>query len=211
MYHKTKGIVLRARTGKEADLEVTLYTEEKGRLPARLTSARKGGARLAPLAELFSEAEYHLHMRPGASGATVIGGLPVRSFLGGGFDLDHFRIMARICELVDLLTPAQSPNPLKYQLLSEALDHASRFPHPLLSLSFAVKLLHLAGFGLEPKVSSSFWEKMEECSWEDLPAMDVAPEVLASGDEEIVRHVQDLSQRVLKTRLFEKKMEKCYF
>lgn len=159
MIHNLRGIVLWTRRGREADKIVGLYTDTLGRVTARATSASRAAARFASLTEPFVESELALYTAPGHAWAKIVGGRIARSYPALRTDLERSTAASWVCELMHRLTPEEQASPDKYALLVEtlsALEEAPRFG--VLRLAFAVRLLDLAGFGLDHREA---WQDLE--------------------------------------------------
>src|SRR5262249_41201011 len=133
-----------------ADKIVGLFTNTHGRLTARATSAARSDAKFAALTEPFVECEAAVYLRPGEVWGKLVGGQLHRSFPNLRTDLTRSTVAAWVCELVHRMTPEEQPSPDKFDLLVETLEALETATHvPLIRLAFAVRLLRLAGFGLD--------------------------------------------------------------
>ena len=149
MTHNLRAVVLWSRRSRDADKIVGFFTREMGRLTARATSAARATAKFAALTEPFVESDIAFYLKPGQVWGKLVGGRMLRSFPGLRTDLERSTAASWVCEVVHRLTPEEQPSPDKFELLMEtleAIETAKQFS--VVRLAFAVRFLHLAGFGL---------------------------------------------------------------
>lgn len=159
MIHNLRAIVIGSRRGREADKIINFFTQEKGRLTARATSAARSTAKLVALTEPFVESDVAVYLRPGREWGRLVGGRMVRSFPALRTQIDRGTAAAWVCEILYRLTPEEQPSPEKYNLLAEALAALETAAYyTLVRLAFAVRFLSLAGFGLDNRTA---WQALE--------------------------------------------------
>lgn len=150
MIDNLRAIVLWSRRSREADKIIGLYSDRRGRVTARATSAARSTAKFAALTEPFVECEIALYLKPGQAWGKIVGGRLLSSHprLRGG--LERSTAAAWVCEIVHRLTPEEQPSPEKFELLRAALGAIEAAPRfRVLRLGFAVRFLSMAGFGLD--------------------------------------------------------------
>lgn len=145
----TAGVVLVRRRWRETDRLATLYTERLGKVAARFPGVDKPAGKLKAFSEPLVHAEFRLYGRVGRDMVTVTGGRLIDTHPGLREDLDSTVRGLRMCELLNRLTPERSANPEKYRLLVEALTLLEHRVSPWTEVSFGLRLLEAAGFGLE--------------------------------------------------------------
>lgn len=173
MTHNVRAIVLWSRRSREADKIVGLFTDGLGRITARATSAARPTAKFAALTEPFVECEASIYLLPGQGWGKLVGGQILRSFPRLRTDIERSTAAAWICEIVARMTADVHPSPETFALLSEALEateEATSFS--VLRLAFAVRFLHLAGFGLENRDA---WQELRSIDPERAQALMDAP------------------------------------
>ncbi len=160
MIYNLRAIVLWSRRSREADKIIRLFTQEKGRLTARATSAARATAKFAALTEPFVESDIALYLKPGQAWGKLVGGRLARSFPALRTQVDRSTAAAWVCEILDRLTAEEQPGPEKYNLLAETLSALETAKHfSVVRLAFAVRFLSLAGFGLDHR---SAWLELQQ-------------------------------------------------
>ena len=142
------GVVLSRRHHGEADRLCSIYTEGFGRLSVRFVGVNKPGRKLKALSEPLVWGEYRLYLSPKSEWAKAVGGKLIGCYPGIREDLRRTVDALSVCELVSSITAERSPNPQKYELITEALRLLDEGPRPWLTAVFGLRLLDLAGFGL---------------------------------------------------------------
>ncbi len=143
---QTEGLVTGSRSYSEADKLLTLFTLEKGKVPAIARGACKTKSKLAASVQLFTRGDYQLHM--GKSLATVTQGEIKTSFYSLRYDLTNYAYGQYFCELVNRLLEEKEPFPEVYQLLLivfEVLKNGE-LDMELLARSFELKMLSILGY-----------------------------------------------------------------
>lgn len=180
MLFNTPAVVLHRRDLGEADRLVNLYTEERGRVSARFIGVRRTGARLKAFAEPFVHADYRLHLRKDAASAKMTGGKLLATFPSLRTDL---RKNVRACHLSEMtirLTPVLDPEPRIYSLLVDAFGAIDEHDSPWIDSAFGIRLIRLAGFGLEEApdelaADRFLWEHLHESPLAELRGVPVDP------------------------------------
>ena len=146
--YKTQGVVLKQMPLGEADRILTFLTPDTGKLRAvargvRRTKSRMGG-HLEPLTQVS------LSVALGRGLDTVSEAETIHSFRGLKEDLKSVSRAVYLAELVDGFSVEQSPNPVMYRLLLEALGRLRDAESPsALVRYFEVQILKISGFGPE--------------------------------------------------------------
>lgn len=166
------GIILLRQEFREADRIVSLYTREHGRLNVRLPGVSRSTGKLKALSEPFACADYRIYIRRGGTIGTVTGGKMLHVFPQIRRDLKRLALAFHYCELVYRLTPLHQPSEGKFDLLLTALQALEKHPvTPAMQAAFTLRLMTLAGFGLDHpvlKISKEFWTQMHQAPFEQL-------------------------------------------
>jgi DNA repair protein RecO (recombination protein O) len=160
-----RGIVLSRRASGEYDRMATLYTETLGKLPVRFVGVSRPKGKLKALSEPAVWAEYRLHLSPRTDLAKCVGGQLTATFPGLRHDLPRLTAALFCCELLERLTPERAPDAAKYRLACATLAALEESPSRWLTLSFGLRLLDLAGFGLReraPAAAARVWTALHE-------------------------------------------------
>lgn len=176
------GIVLLRQNFRESDRIVSLYTRSHGRLNARLPGVSRAAGKLKAVSEPFAWADYRIYVRRGGTIGTITGGKMQHVFPHIRQDLKRLALAFHFCELVYRFTPLHQPSEQKFELLRTSLLAVEKGPlTPAFQAAFTLRLMMLAGFGLDHpvlKISPLFWQKMHEAPLETLNFS--APEDLLS-------------------------------
>ena len=176
------GIILLRQNFRETDRIVSLYTKEHGRLNARLPGVSRTTGKLKALSEPFACADYRFYVRRGGTIGTITGGKMQCVFPKIRSDLKRLTRAFHFCELIYRLTPLHQPSEGKFNLLYNSLQALEQGPvTPAFQAAFTLRLMMLAGFGLDHpvlKISPQFWQKMHEAPLTELAFID--PEDLLS-------------------------------
>ncbi len=166
MIFTDSGIILFRQEFREADRMVSLYTREHGRLNARLPGVLRAAGKLKAVSEPFACADYRFYVRRGGTVATITGGKINSIFPHIRQDLKRTTLAMHFCELIQRLTPLHQPSEAKYELLLAALTELELGEiNSAFAAAFTLRLMTLAGFGLEKpvlKISAEFWRRMHE-------------------------------------------------
>lgn len=166
MIFTTPGIILFRQEFREADRIVSLYTKSHGRINVRFPGVMRAAGKLKALSEPFSCADYRIYVRRGGTIGTVTGGKLNNIFPSIRKDLKRMAIALHFCELMQRLTPLHQPSEEKFDLLLSALTELEYGElNPSFQAAFTLRLMALAGFGLDRpvlKISEEFWRRMHE-------------------------------------------------
>jgi len=160
-----QGIVIGRRTVGEYDRLVTLFTEDLGKIPVRFIGVSRPAGKLKALSEPLEWGEYRLHLSPRSDVAKCVGGRIVATFPGIRGELARITAGLYCAELLDRLTPDHLPSPEKFRLLASTLAALEEAPCRWISLSFGLRLMELAGFGLReraPRTCGAVWTALHE-------------------------------------------------
>ena len=182
MIFTDNGIILLRQDFRESDRIVSLYTREHGRLNVRVPSVMRQTGKLKALIEPFVCAEYRIYVRRGGVMGTLTGGKISSVFPAIRTDLKRLTLALHFCELILRMTPLHQPSEGKFDFLHQALTELEiGGPNPAFQAAFTLRLMMLAGFGLDHpvlQISSDFWQKMHEEKFSNLVFSD--PEDLLS-------------------------------
>lgn len=166
MIFTDSGIILFRQDFREADRIVSLYTREHGRINARLPGVMRPAGKLKALSEPFAFGDYRIYVRRGGVIGTVTGGKINNIFPNIRHNLKRTALAMHFCELVQRLTPLHQPSEGKFELLCKALTELEYGEvNPAFQAAFTLRLMALAGFGLDRpvlKISPEFWRRIHE-------------------------------------------------
>lgn len=166
------GIILYRQAFKESDRIVSLYTFRHGRINVRIPGVARSTGKLKALSEPLTCADYRIYVRRGGVVGTVTGGKVNTVFSSIRTDLHRSLLALHCCELLMRLTPLHQPSEAKFTLLHTALTALNQGPvYPAFQAAFTLRLMMLAGFGLDHPVlhiSPEFWQKMHEADFTQL-------------------------------------------
>ena len=172
MIFTDSGIILLRQDFREADRVVSVYTREHGRMNARLPGVSRPLGKMKALCEPFTCADYRIYVRRGGVMGTITGGKIHTVFPNIRGDLKRLQLALHFCELLMRLTPLHQPSPEKFELLYTALQSLeSTGVHSAFAAAFTLRLMTLAGFGLDHpvlKIPAEFWEKMHRADFSSL-------------------------------------------
>jgi len=138
------GSVLRIRDFAEADLIVTLFTEQRGKRTAIAKGARRIDSRLGGVFDLLNRVEVILYPRPRLD--LVSQGALLEGFPRLKRDLSAVSAALSVGRLLERLLALHQPEPRVYALFNRFLDLLEHgYPPDRLSLSAVLKLLSLLG------------------------------------------------------------------
>ena len=159
--YRTEAIVLRQHPLGEADLLLTLFTPQEGKLRAVAKGVRRLTSKLAGHLEPLTRVELSLSVGQGLD--VVSQAQMVEGFASVKGDLARTSRALYLAELVDGFAVERSGNPALYGLLLEALALLGQEVEagPLLR-SFEVRLLDLSGFRPELQVCVECRQPPEE-------------------------------------------------
>ncbi len=143
----TSGLVLRTYDFSEADRVIVLFTRERGKVRGIAKGVRRSRSRLAACLGWLSLSELQLYGKETRELMLVTQGQLENAFPGLKTDLTALGQAARICELVDGLTPERQPLPGIFNLLMAALGLLETGVRPSLAGTwFEVGLLNQLGY-----------------------------------------------------------------
>lgn len=188
-------IVLCRQPLREADRIISVYTREHGRLNARVPGVCRAGGKLKALSEPLCWTEGRFYVKRGGIVATLTGGKVQRVFPRLRSDLQRTRLALHACELYLRLTPLHQPSAAKFDLLTTALTELEYGePTPAFSAAFTLRLMRLAGFGLERpvlQIPPLFWQRMHEDQFSDLVFEDPQDLLCLAKCNSVVRRFLD--------------------
>ena len=159
------GVVLARRSAGEYDRLATVFTEGFGKMTVRFVGVARPASKLKALAEPAVWGEYRLYVSPRSEHAKCVGGRIVTTFPSLRGDLPRITASLYCCELLDKLTAENAPSPEKFRLLVNVLAALENAPSRWLTLSFGLRLLDYAGFGLReraPAASAGVWSALHD-------------------------------------------------
>lgn len=196
MYHTLHGLVLRTETLAEADKRVTLYTRQWGKISAVMPGAKKIRAKLSSAAEPVMESEFMVYAKSSSSRAKVTGAKIINNFHELKKRWRSFCIAQQCCEIAEALTPYNSENEQKYDLILRTWELLGHAQHPRrIMLAFILRFLRLSGY--------SFVEYLKkEVSF------------IAVQDKEIIRQIailpgEEIDRGLIISDETEKNIERC--
>lgn len=146
---KLRALVLASRPAGEADKLLTLYSDALGKIRARAVSAGRTTAKLLGATEPFVESELMVFLRPESPWGKITGGRVLRCHPALYATWVATAEASYLCEVLDRLVPDRQASPIKFELLRQALAQVAAGPHPAVRWAFVLRLLELAGFGLQ--------------------------------------------------------------
>ena len=165
-------VVLYRQPFRESDRIVSVYTRTHGRLNARLPGVARSTGKLKALGEPLTLADLRFYVKRGGVLATVTGGKIHRVFPAVRTDLQRMQLALHCCELLLRLTPLHQPSQAKFELITTALTELEYGqPTPAFASAFTLRLMTLAGFGLDRpvlQIPPAFWQRMHEDRFSDL-------------------------------------------
>lgn len=166
------GIILLRQPFRESDRIASLYTREHGRINVRVPGVKRPTGKLKALSEPFVCADVRIYVRRGGVMGTLTGGKIKDVFPSIRTDLKRTQLALHFCELLFRMTPLHQPSPGKFELLYQALSELEYDePLPAFQAAFTLRLMTLAGFGLDHpvlKISPQFWQRMHEDKFSSL-------------------------------------------
>jgi DNA repair protein RecO (recombination protein O) len=169
------GVVLARRPIGEYDRLATIFTEGMGKMTVRFVGVARPASKLKALAEPAVWSEYRLHVSPRSEHAKCVGGRLVTTFPTLRDDLPRITASLYCCEMMDKMTAAHVPSQEKFRLLVTTLSALEDASSRWITLSFGLRLLDYAGFGLReraPEAAAHVWAALhdrEPAELADLP------------------------------------------
>ncbi len=166
MIFNDNAIILLRQNFREQDRIVSMYTQVHGRLNARVPGVSRPSGKLKALCEPLSFSSLRIYVKRGGVIGTVTGGKSEHVFPHVRADLKRTLLALHVCELMLRLTPLHQPSPEKFELLLSALTELEYGePSAAFRAAFTLRLMRLAGFGLDKPVlhiPAEFWQRMHE-------------------------------------------------
>ncbi len=160
------GIILLRQPFRESDRVVSIYTREHGRINARCPGVSRTTGKLKALCEPLTLADLRIYVKRGGVMGTITGGKAHCVFPTIHTDLQRTTLALHCCELMLRLTPLHQVSEPKFELLARALMALENNPPtPAFAAAFTLRLMMLAGFGLDHpvlQISPQFWQRMHE-------------------------------------------------
>ncbi|MBR2082523.1 MAG: DNA repair protein RecO [Elusimicrobiaceae bacterium] len=182
MIFTDSGVILYRQAFRESDRIVSIYTREHGRLNARLPGVSRQAGKLKALCEPLTWAEFRFYVKRGGVLSTITGGKIQSVFPAVHHHLKRTTLALHCCELLMRLTPLHQVSEDKFELLVTALTELEYGePTPAFTAAFTLRLMMLAGFGLDHpvlQISPQFWQRMHEDKFSSL-AFDDPQDLLA--------------------------------
>lgn len=151
--YTTDAIVLRARPLGEADLLLTLFTQEEGKVGAVARGARRGRSRLLAATQPFTESRLMVWRGRGLDSLSQAE--PLQVFRGLQQDLGRLAAATYAAELLDHFVGEREPNAGLYTMLQETLTYLAHAEGQAALLKgvnvFEFRLMRILGY--EPEVS----------------------------------------------------------
>ncbi len=150
---ETNVVVLRRVDYGEADLILTLFGHDVGKISALARAARKSRRRFGGALLSFTVSLAQLRRRPKADLWTLTSAIPVESFPDLGYDVAALAHASYGTELCRELVATEVPEPDIFDLLVELFRCVSKKgPVPTVLRGFELSLLR--AIGLEPRLDS---------------------------------------------------------
>lgn len=143
--YQTEAIVLRARDYGEADLILTLFTRDQGRLFAIAKGARKPNSKLRGGVQPLMHAHFQLYAGRGAM-STVTQSESLEAFRSLRDDLERLTYAVHMCELLDKMLPEQESHPDVFALTLTAMHFLIQTDPDLVVRFFELRLAALMGY-----------------------------------------------------------------
>lgn len=162
MYFKTEGLVLRETEYKDADKLLTVLTKDRGRLTLRARGVRSRSSRLKSGCQLLAYTEFTVF--ESRSQMLVEEAVPIALFLPLRGDIEQLSLASYFCQVTEVLSQEDSPDP---ELLSLCLN-------ALYALSELKKSQELvkAAFELRAACQAGYLPMVEGCAVCGSPAPD---------------------------------------
>ncbi len=219
MYHHIKGLVLKSRISAEADQLITMYSYEWGKISCIVPGAKKIKAKLGWAAEPIRETEFYVYVRNGSLRPKVTGAKSLNHYPKLFSDWKRFSIAQYCAEIVDVLTPFNSENVKKYELLSRTWELLETAKYPWrISSAFVLRFLNLSGYsfveylkrneGLVSKSERAHISRLATASGNDVDALlDLESEIEYNVSRAIEGYLNTHLPRKLNSREFYRKID----
>lgn len=143
-FYKAEGIVIRTKSFGEADLIVTLFSKNYGKLHLVANGARKVKSKKRGSVQLFTYSKYLIH--EGRQLDTITQGEIIESFSHLAEDLDLLMLGSYCCELIDNFLPDKEPSIELFYLLLDSLLLLPFVDREVLLRAFELKAINLNGY-----------------------------------------------------------------
>jgi len=155
-YHKTQGIVLKTRKYSESSKLLTIYTRELGRINALAKGARKIKSRFGSSLEVFTESKFLFYKQPSA-GLYVVSQSQILAPHKALYSFqDKFAAASVMADFLYTHTIQAEAHEELYRFFRASLKELELTEAPQnVLLSFMLKFLTVAGYGLQLKTCSS--------------------------------------------------------
>ncbi len=195
MIFTDSSLVLYRQAFRESDRLVSIYTRSHGRLNARLPGVARSNGKLKALGEPLTLSDMRFYVKRGGVLATVTGGKIHSVFPTVRGDLKRTHLALHCCELMLRLTPLHQVSEEKFELLTTALTELEYGePTPAFSAAFTLRLMMLAGFGLDHpvlQISPQFWQRMHADTFSSLVFEDPQDLLYLAKCNNVVRRFLD--------------------
>ncbi|AXF54698.1 DNA repair protein RecO [Salicibibacter kimchii] len=120
MLEKNEGLVIRAVSYGEANIILTVFTKERGKVALMARGAKKTNSRFSAVSQLFSYGLFYFHYRK-ASMSTLSQGEVLEPFSQVRTDIEKTAYAAYVCELLDGVTTEHEASPSLFTLVLTVL------------------------------------------------------------------------------------------
>lgn len=162
----TEAVVLSRRPLREFDRLAYLYTKDFGKLATRFIGVDRPRGKLKALSEPMVHGEFRLYVRRDGRMSTMTGGRIVDCHPGLRAGLDSTLAGLAMCEMLSRLTPEGSPSDKKFELIRDHLRALGASPSAWIPIAFGLRLMRLAGFGIQPparpRMDGEIWLELQE-------------------------------------------------
>lgn len=149
--YRAEGIVIRTWKYAEADLIVSCYSRELGKIRGIAKGARRMISRFGSSLQPFSHVMLQLYAKEGESLYVIRNADVLHSFFSLSREWERLATAGRLVGLGDIVTPEAERNEELFNLLLDALHLVAGAPDPArVATLVAVKLLALSGY--EPEL-----------------------------------------------------------
>jgi len=147
--HVSHAIILRTWEFKEADLIVSFFTRDRGRLKGVARGARKSRKRFMNCLDLFSLADLEYELKRGRDLCFLHSGKLVQGFEGIRSDFSSLSLASYMVELTEILFPLGVASRRAFQLLKGSFDELEGDESiEKMRLIFEAKAMALGGYGI---------------------------------------------------------------
>lgn len=142
---KSRGIIINRTKLRDADLYLTIFTADRGKLSLFARSGRKITSTRATKLDLFTLISFGFIEKNNRLTLTSVD--LVNSFRDSKESLTDISRLFQIGELVDALLPENEPNSHIFEILETALTNLHRFNSPEYLKRYKIRLLRDLGYG----------------------------------------------------------------